>query len=278
MSFASPWIVALVALFVWWFSTGAILVVVRWADRRTADLRVLLTIASLPVFLVGLWAVVHSLGLNDTLGAYAGFMGAIALWAWIEMAFLLGVITGPNRSPLAEGLAEPRRFVSAARTVIYHEIVLAATLLALVVMSWGAANSVAVWTFGVLFAARLSAKFNLYLGVPRINVEFIPRALGHIPSHFRTARLNWLFPFSILALNFATACWLERAYTSAGLLAAGPVAGFTLLATITALATIEHWFMVVPLPDAKLWRWMLPEAVAAPKITNTIGSEDAHGL
>jgi hypothetical protein len=21
---------------------------------------------------------------------------------------------------------------------------------------------------------------------------------------------------------------------------------------------LEHWLMVVPLPDAKLWRWMLP--------------------
>jgi len=24
------------------------------------------------------------------------------------------------------------------------------------------------------------------------------------------------------------------------------------------LATLEHWLMVIPLPDAKLWRWMLP--------------------
>ena len=30
---SSPWVAALVALFVWWFSTGAILLVVRHADR-----------------------------------------------------------------------------------------------------------------------------------------------------------------------------------------------------------------------------------------------------
>ena len=30
---ASPWIAALVALFLWWFSTGAILIVVRRAGR-----------------------------------------------------------------------------------------------------------------------------------------------------------------------------------------------------------------------------------------------------
>ena len=35
-------------------------------------------------------------------------------------------------------------------------------------------------------------------------------------------------------------------------------AGFALLTALAALATLEHWLMVVPLPDAKLWRWMLP--------------------
>ena len=29
------------------------------------------------------------------------------------------------------------------------------------------------------------------------------------------------------------------------------------------LALLEHWFMVLPLPDQKLWRWMLPEAPTA---------------
>jgi putative photosynthetic complex assembly protein 2 len=33
---------------------------------------------------------------------------------------------------------------------------------------------------------------------------------------------------------------------------------FTLLTTLSALALLEHWLMVLPLPDAKLWRWMLP--------------------
>ncbi|MEO0929805.1 MAG: DUF3623 family protein, partial [Pseudomonadota bacterium] len=36
------------------------------------------------------------------------------------------------------------------------------------------------------------------------------------------------------------------------------VVGFALLTALSALALLEHWLMVVPLPDAKLWRWMLP--------------------
>ena len=32
----------------------------------------------------------------------------------------------------------------------------------------------------------------------------------------------------------------------------------SLVATLLALAIVEHWFMVLPLPDAALWRWALP--------------------
>ena len=123
-----------------------------------------------------------------------------------------------------------------------------------------AANPFGFYTFAVLFLARISAKLNLYLGVPRINTEFLPETLVHLPSHFRRARMNVMFPLSVTALTFATGCWLERlamAPTSA------QVVGYALLTALTALALLEHWFMVIPLPDAKLWRWLLP----APAIT-----------
>ena len=52
----------------------------------------------------------------------------------------------------------------------------------------------------------------------------------------------------------------------------GALVGHALLAAITALALLEHWLMVLPLPDAKLWRWMLP----APKQDK--GPEGHHGF
>jgi hypothetical protein len=33
------------------------------------------------------------------------------------------------------------------------------------------------------------------------------------------------------------------------------VAGFTILGTLMALAVLEHWFLVLPVPVAALWRW-----------------------
>jgi hypothetical protein len=45
------------------------------------------------------------------------------------------------------------------------------------------------------------------------------------------------------------------------------------------LALLEHWFMVLPLPDKKLWRWMIDPP--APKTTapaHAVLKETPHGL
>lgn len=266
---ASPWIAALVALFLWWFSTGAILIVVRRAGRsgqRTA-------LAALPLLGLGLWGYLATLGEGSVAAAYLAFLSALAIWGWIELAFLTGLVTGPNLHPCPEKLPEWERFIRAWGTIAYHEMLLLFMTVALLLTGWDALNPVGHLTFVVLFAARISAKLNLYFGVPRINVEFIPEHLAHLPSHFRIARLNWLFPVSITGLSFATACWLER---MAEAQTAADTVGFALLSAITALALIEHWLMVVPLPDAKLWRWMLP--APKPIQTGKTGREMTHGL
>ena len=113
-----------------------------------------------------------------------------------------------------------------------------------------------VWTFVILYFVRICAKLNLFFGVPRINVEFIPATLSHLTSHFRISDLNWFFPLSVTILTFALGCWIER-LLSVNLVA--DVTGFTLLSSLTAMALLEHWVMVLPIPDAKLWRWMLPQ-------------------
>ena len=48
---------------------------------------------------------------------------------------------------------------------------------------------------------------------------------------------------------------------------------FSSASALAALALLEHWFMVLPLPDEKLWRWMLPDRSSAPQATRL--SEDA---
>ncbi len=254
----NPWIAAFVALFLWWFSTGAILFVVRRADGDGPDGHVWASLLSMPVLFAGVVGLMMSLETTGAPGAWIGFVSALAIWGWIELSFLSGLVTGPRRLPCPAEAFGFQRFVNAVSAILYHELLLLVALVALWSISQGAETQVAFWTFAVLFFARVSAKLNLFLGVPRVNVEFIPAPLAHLPSYFRTRKINWLFPISITALSFATACWLER------LAITGDV-GFALLAALSALATLEHWLMVLPLPDAKLWRWMLP----APKPDTT---------
>jgi putative photosynthetic complex assembly protein 2 len=199
---ATPWIAALFALFIWWFSTGAILYVVRRAENRPGC-HGRAVMWGLPALVAGTVATTLSLSMPSVAGVYLGFLGALAIWGWIELAFLTGIVTGPNRTPLAEGHSEWGRFLKATGTVAYHEALLLAGFLTLVLAAPAAENTIAAWTFGVLYIARISAKLNLYFGVPRINTEFIPTPLAHLPSHFRIARMNWVFPLSIAGLTLA---------------------------------------------------------------------------
>ncbi|WP_375257681.1 putative photosynthetic complex assembly protein PuhE [Citreimonas sp.] len=269
---SDPWIAALVALFLWWFSTGVILVIVRYSDRRGPLARLMVTLAGLPVFAAGAWGAMTTLDTATPGAAYHAFVSALALWAWVELSFLTGTITGPNTLPCRAGVPEWERFIRAWGTIAYHEIALVSVLVALGLLSWQAPNPFAFLTFAVLFGARILAKLNLFLGVPKINTEFLPAALAHLPSHFRVARGTRFFPVSVAALGGAVAVWLVLIVTAESPFQS---VGYALVAAMTALALLEHGFMVLRLPDEKLWRWMLPAPKQTLKKTTT---EDAHGL
>ncbi|MEM8692195.1 MAG: putative photosynthetic complex assembly protein PuhE [Pseudomonadota bacterium] len=256
----TPWIAVLIAMFVWWFSTGAILMAVKMADQAGARARKTATLVGLPLLICGTFGIWWTLEDASVLGAYIAFLSALAIWGWIELAFLTGIITGPNREVLPVFLEGWPRFLRAVGTVIYHELLLASSFVALFFLTFEAPNIFGMLTFGVLFFARISAKLNLFFGVPRIHAEFLPDALSHLPSHFRYRRGNWFFPISVTLLTLAIFCWLERLYMAE---TAGALTGFALLSALTALALLEHWVMVLPIPDERLWRWMMPASPPA---------------
>ena len=234
------WIAALFALFVWWFSTGAILWAVKRADLAPKGAHGRVVLASLPLLVAGVAGAVLAEG------PYGGFLSALAIWGWIEIAFLTGCITGPERGPLPRGLGGGARFRAAWSALMWHELLLAGGLALL----WLGAEEMALWTYAVLWTARLSAKFNIFLGVPRINEAFLPRPLAHLPSYFRRAPVGgfWWLSVALLAAGVLALIWAARD---------GDLR-FALLAALGALALLEHLLMAVPLPDAKLWKWALP--------------------
>ncbi|KAA9006882.1 putative photosynthetic complex assembly protein PuhE [Histidinibacterium aquaticum] len=252
---SSPWIAALTALFAWWFSTGAILLVVRRSDRTGREAHAMSLVLAVPLLALGAAALIVTRESQSVAATYAGFAGALAIWGWIELSFLSGVVTGPDRRPAAPGLSGSDRFAAAWGTVAHHEVLLLGGLAGVVLLTTGAADDTALWTYAILFVARIAAKLNLFLGVPRINLEFVPSTLSHLKSHMRQGPVTLAFPVAVTLLTFATGCFAERLISAPD---PASTVKFALLTAISALALLEHWFMVLPLPDARLWRWMLP--------------------
>ncbi len=250
----------LIALFVWWFSTGAIL----WAVSRGAGR--LAVWASAPWAMLAVVGVIWAAEVDGAVGAYAGFGAAILVWGWFELAFLTGVLTGPNNQPCPPDARGWRHFLLAWGTLAHHELSLLLTVIGIGVFTWNAPEHTGLWTFLILFFARISAKLNVYLGVPNLSHEMLPGPVTHLKSYFAKRRMNWLFPVSVSALTFAVACWIERAYAAAP--GSGAETGFVLLATLTTLALLEHWLMVLPIRDAALWQWMTRRQTAEGSVAN----------
>lgn len=245
------------AVLVWWFSTGLILFLDN-RPRRTFRWSMLGATALAGVALYGL---VTSSTDTSVAGAYTAFTSALVLWGWHEMAFLMGYVTGPRRASLPEGCTGRRRFLLAFQVVLHHELALVATAVLVVWLSWGDPNQLGAWTFTALWLLRLSAKLNLFLGVPNTAEAMLPAHLRYLASYFGRRPMNPLFPASAAASTVAALALLAAAAT-----ADAPAAvGLTLLGSLVALGALEHGLFILPLPAEALWaKWARP-AVATPR-------------
>ncbi len=233
----------------WFVATGIVIAL----DRLPAwTFRYSLTAAG-AVAIAALWVARHVAADPSPRAAYIGFAAAFAVWGWHEMSFLMGVVTGPRREPMPAGATGWVRFRTAAATLIWHEVAMAVTAIVMLALTWGAANQVAAATFTVLFVMRVSAKLNIFLGVPNLTVDFLPVQLHYLKSYFRVAVFNPLFPVSVAVGTLATLLLAEAAAVTAP----GTAVGCIMLAVLTGLATLEHWFLVMPWKDAALWRWAM---------------------
>ncbi len=241
----------LYALFVWWFSTGLVLLLVL---RRPGVVRVGLCLAAL-VFPACLLVLARASVNASVAGAYIGFTAAIVLWATQEVAFLTGTVTGPRPLPCPPGATGVARVRYAIASILYHEIALAVSGLAVMAVSFGGIDQVGPLTFAVLWTMRVSAKLNLFLGVPVLNDGFMPAPIAYARSYFRRGPVNAFFP-AMMVLSGLAACALVGAAIDAEAGSAGQV-GDILVASLLGLALIEHFFMVVALPIDRLWSWSM---------------------
>jgi putative photosynthetic complex assembly protein 2 len=239
-------------VFLWWFSTGAIL----WLDRRPKTTYRWSLIAATAIAAMAVYGLAASLNDTSALGAVTAFTCVLGIWGWHELTFLTGLISGPRTVECPPDASGWRRFTLATSTLVYHEIALALTAVAITALSWHAPNQMASWTFLILFFSRLSAKLNLFLGVPNFTDEFFPDHLRYLSSYLRKSPTSPLFPLSIAA-GVALAGALVRLALDPAAGAFG-VTGFSLLFALATLAVVEHAFMALPIRDAALWRWAIP--------------------
>lgn len=236
-------------LFLWWFSTGVIL----WLDglpRHT--FRWSLGGASV-VLIAALYGLYASAGDANATGAYYAFTCALLVWGWLEMSFLMGLITGPRRTACPSGSRGWQRTRYAIEAVLHHEIALLVGALAVLGCTWGGENLVGVWTYAVLWVSRLSAKLNVFLGARNLSEEFLPAHLRYLESYFRRRSMNPLFPVSLaVGALISWALWAQVP----GAVIEG-VEGRILVASLLTLAWVEHVFLMIPLPSSPLWQWAL---------------------
>jgi len=250
--------------FLWWFSTGVIFYL-NARPAHTFRWSMLGGTIVLAGALYGYWA---SASMTTVSGAFIAFSCGLVIWGWHTMSYYMGMITGPRRHPAPPDSRGIRRFVQAAATSIYHELAILSTVFVMAWISWNQPNQFGLWTFIALWVMHVSAKLNVFLGVRNLNTEFIPERLSYLTSFFSQKPMNLLFPFSVTAGTIFTMALIQQAGAADG--DAFTKTGYVLLATLVALAVIEHWFMILPIPAEELWRWSLkPKEASATQANKT---------
>jgi putative photosynthetic complex assembly protein 2 len=207
------------------------------------------------VLLFALVGLKTSANLNTVAGAYCGFTCALLVWAWQEIGFLLGYVTGSRRTPCPPDCRGVRKAFYAFQTIFHHELALIVLGIAVAIATWGGSNLVGLWTFLILWAMRQSAKLNVFLGVLNLNEKFLPVHLQYMHSYFTKRAMNPLLPISILlACLVALPLWQHAFAANAS---AYQIASSTILATLLSLAILEHIMMVLPFSTDGLWKWGL---------------------
>jgi putative photosynthetic complex assembly protein 2 len=241
----------LFTLLVWWLSTGVILYLdglPRTTFKWTMG-------AFTALLIIGFWGLLQTKNDDTVAGAYAAFVCALLIWAWQEVAFLLGYITGSRRTPCIATAAGLARFRAAFGTVNHHEVALVVLGLAIFAMTWHGENATGLWTFLSLWLMRQSAKLNVYLGVRNLSEAFLPPHLDYLKTYFSRKSMNPLFPVSIvLATALATVLWTSAVHSAATTFDS---VSLTFVATLLSLGVLEHWLMMLPVAPESLWRWAM---------------------
>lgn len=253
----TPGLALLAVVAVWWLGTGAVFLAARGtpAARRWAFAGGTLLAGAV---VLG-WGPTVSLR-SDVAGVAQGLLVGFTAWAWIELSFYTGMVTGPTRRTPPAGAGFAVRFRHALAACLWHELAIVAVLGVLVATSPGP-NEWAALQFAVFWILHEMARLNVLVGVPHPFRELLPDHLAHLQPYLEPRRAGGWLHLSIAALALATATASAMAVTGG---AAG--VGWSALAVLLGLGVLELGVLLFPVPLARLWQWfgmdVAPEALA----------------
>jgi putative photosynthetic complex assembly protein 2 len=240
----------LFALFLWWFSTGAII----WLDGLKPSTFKWSMAGATIIAVAALYGLHLSASDTSLWGAYLAFGSALLFWGWFEISFYMGYVTGTRKVRCRPGCSGWPHFWHALQANIWHELAILGGSAVVLWLSWDAPNQVGLWTFVILWWMHESARLNVLLGVRNVNEHFLPDHLDFLKGFLTKKPMNLLFPVSVtvstvIAVLLGVAAWeaasgFERA-------------GFVFLTTMMVIAIAEHWFLILPLPAERMWNWSL---------------------
>jgi putative photosynthetic complex assembly protein 2 len=203
------------------------------------------------LFGFSLWGLAATRNDGSLEGVYLAFTFGVLAWAWQEVSFYTGFVTGSRKQPCKEGCSGWEHFIHAVQTSLYHELAIIASALVVWWITRGGVNQVGKWTFLIMWWMHQSAKLNVFFGVRNLNEEFLPEHLRYLKSFFTKKGMNPFFPISVTVSTLITAALVEACVHHATTTA--ELAGLTFLIALMALAILEHWLLVVPVNAGKLW-------------------------
>jgi putative photosynthetic complex assembly protein 2 len=233
----------------WWVTTVVMLYRTGLPERSYAATM----FAATALAVLSIVALLHAAEQNTIIAALQSFSAGVLLWGWHEVSYYTGVVTGPRAEACPPECSNWQRFMYGIKASLWHELAIVLTAAVLLIISWGASNQLAAWTFIILWLMRWSTKLNIFFGVPNLHEEFWPEHLRYLSSYVSHKPMNLLFPLSVSVSTIATALFMMQAWSMRG--DEYQLTAAMLLGTISLLGLLEHWLLVLPLSDSRLWQW-----------------------
>jgi putative photosynthetic complex assembly protein 2 len=197
-------------------------------------------------------AAVPALSLRHDLGGILlALLAGFTVWAWVELSFYTGYVTGPSRAEPSPGAPLGVRFRYALKACLWHELAIPSLGVVLWILGASGGHLWSLWIFLTFWVLHEAARINVLIGVPHPFAELLPEHLGHLKPYLEPRPAGRALSWTLVAHGVAVVVLVGFSVLSAGTPA---VLGWVAVTALVALGAIEHVVLLLPIPLDRLWR------------------------